>query len=79
MQEGTRDPGSALAAEVAELIAARLHNRLGRQVRHFQVLAEGDGLVLQGQASTYYAKQVAQEVTRQVSGMAVLANRIEVG
>ncbi len=39
---------------------------------------ENDGLILRGHASTYYAKQMAQHVAVQVSGLPVVANEIEV-
>jgi hypothetical protein len=55
-----------------------LLNRVGRQVRNLQVVFDGGGVVLRGQASTYYAKQVAQHVIGELTGLPILANDIEV-
>ncbi len=60
-------------------IEAALERRLGGRVRGLRVLVGGGGLVLRGHASTYYAKQLAQHVVMEVSGMTILANEIEVG
>jgi hypothetical protein len=58
------------------LIQRRL---LGRAwVRGFRVLVQEQGLVLQGRASTYYAKQLAQHAAMEISGLPILANEIEV-
>jgi hypothetical protein len=58
------------------LIQRRL---LGRAwVRGFRVLIQEQGLVLQGCAPTYYAKQLAQHAAMEVSGLPILANEIEV-
>lgn len=47
-------------------------------VRGFHVLVQKQGLVLQGCAPTYYAKQLAQHTAMEVSGLPILANEIEV-
>lgn len=64
-------PGEELEA----LIQRRL---LGRTIRRFRVLVEARGLVLQGCAPTFYAKQLAQHAAMEVSGLPILANEIEV-
>jgi hypothetical protein len=52
---------------------------IGRaRVRRFRVLVQEQGLVLQGCAPTYYAKQLAQHAAMEVSGRPILANEIEV-
>jgi hypothetical protein len=52
---------------------------LGRiRIRGFRVLIQEQGLVLQGCAPTYYAKQLAQYAAMEVSGFPILANEIEV-
>jgi osmotically-inducible protein OsmY len=48
------------------------------RVRRFRVLVQEQGLILQGCAPTYYAKQLAQHVAMEVSGLPILANEIEV-
>ncbi len=64
----------------ADLLEALIRRRLvGRgSVRDLRVLVRGQGLVLQGHAPTYYAKQLAQHAAAEVSGLPVLANEIEV-
>ncbi len=72
--------GQNPAGEVGvERLKAALERRLGGRARDLRVLVRGGGLVLQGHTSTYYAKQLAQEVVMEAGGMTVLANEIEVG
>ena len=56
------------------LVKQRLHGR----VRELRLVALDQGLILQGQTSTYYAKQLAQHAAMEVSGLPILANNIEV-
>jgi hypothetical protein len=59
--------------------AAILLQRWGRRIRHLRVdLADG-GLVLNGWADTYYAKQLAQHAAAEATGLPVHTNAIEVG
>jgi osmotically-inducible protein OsmY len=64
----------------ADQLEVRIQRRLfGRvRVRTFRVLVQEQGLILQGCVPTYYAKQVAQHVAMEVSGLPILANEIEV-
>ena len=64
--------------ELVQRVVARLQCRLGKQVRNFQMSGREDGLILRGQARTYYGKQMVQEVVMEVSGLSILANDIEV-
>lgn len=59
--------------------AAILIQRWGRRIRHLRVELEGGGLVLHGQAATYYAKQLAQHAAAEAAGLPVCTNAIEVG
>ena len=68
----------AVDDELVLRVIARMQTRLGSQVRNFQMSGYADGLILRGQVQTYYSKQIAQEVVMEVSGLAVLANDIEV-
>jgi hypothetical protein len=52
--------------------------RLGGRVRSFRLLLRGDGLVLQGHAPTYYAKQLAQYEVMQAGRLPIRANEIQV-
>jgi hypothetical protein len=73
----TVDAESRSRAEEWEAIIQR--HLLGRvRLRWFRVLVQEQGLVLQGCASTYYAKQLAQHAAMKVSGLPILANEIEV-
>ena len=63
---------------LAHLVAARLHCRLGSQVRDFKILRNRDGLILHGRVNTYYGKQLAQHVVMELSGLSIVANEIEV-
>jgi len=66
----------APADQLEALIQRRL---LGRAwVRGFRVQIHKQGLVLQGRAPTYYAKQLAQHAAMEVGGLLILANEIEV-
>ena len=79
------DGGSGIVGQVANLPAdeiARLEiqvqSRLSGQIRNFHVLVRDDGLVLQGHTRRYYAKQLAQHLLIEATGLPVQANQIEV-
>jgi osmotically-inducible protein OsmY len=59
-------------------VAAALQPRLGTDVRDLRIISQINGLVLYGRVSTFYGKQIAQEVAREVTGMEIAANQIEV-
>ena len=67
---------STPAVQVEALIQRQLLGRV--RLRRFRVLVQEQGLVLQGCAPTYYAKQLAQHAAMEVSGRSILANEIEV-
>jgi hypothetical protein len=52
--------------------------RIGGRVRDLRLLVRDQGLVLQGHARTYYAKQLAQHAVMETLGLAIHANEIEV-
>jgi hypothetical protein len=62
---------------VAEL-EVHVQCRLGGQFRDFRVVATDQGLILRGQAHTYYAKQLAQHAVMEAIRLPILANEIEV-
>jgi hypothetical protein len=64
------------ADELEGLVQRHLLGRIS--VRALRVLVKDGGLVLQGRASTYYAKQLAQHAAAAVSGLPVRSNDIEV-
>jgi len=59
-------------------LETKLLYRSGRQIRNLRVHIEDDGVVLYGQATTYYAKQLAQHAAMEITGLLVIANEIEV-
>jgi hypothetical protein len=62
----------------AEELEAHVQCRMSGRVRGLQVILRDRGLVLQGHALTYYAKQMAQQAVMEASDLPILANEIEV-
>jgi len=52
--------------------------RLNGRVHGLKIMARGDGLVLQGHARTYYAKQLAQHTVMELSTLLIQSNEIVV-
>jgi hypothetical protein len=63
--------------DVARL-ESHLQDRLSGRVRALRLLLREKGLVLQGQAQTYYAKQLAQQAVMEAAPYPIEANEIEV-
>jgi hypothetical protein len=61
-----------------EHLESLIQRRLGGRVRDLRVTVRPDGLILQGRASTYHAKQLAQHAAMELTAMPILANDIEV-
>jgi hypothetical protein len=61
-----------------EQLETRVQARLNGRVRHFRLVVRGCGLVLTGQARTYYAKQLAQHAVMEATALPILANEIDV-
>lgn len=59
-------------------LEAHVQSNLHGRVRSLRLLRQESGLVLQGQASTYHAKQMAQHAVMRMSELPILANDIEV-
>jgi hypothetical protein len=73
------------AQMVAEAISVReerleslIEHRLGNRIRDLRVVVRESGLVLQGRADTYHAKQLAQHAAMEVTNLPILANEIAV-
>ena len=64
--------------ELLHQVATQLRSRCGDQFRDLRVIVHHNGLILQGRARTYFGKQMAQEVAKSVSGVAIIGNEIEV-
>jgi hypothetical protein len=68
---------SAVSPLIADL-QARVSSRLSGRVRHLRLLNQANGLIIMGQTTTYYAKQLAQHAVMESSALPILANEIEV-
>jgi hypothetical protein len=66
------------ASEHESRVESHIKARLGSRIRKLRVLYRQNGLILQGSACTYYAKQLAQHSAREITNLLVLANEIEV-
>jgi hypothetical protein len=64
-------------AEIARL-EALIQESLSSQIRCLRVCLEENGLILRGQARTYYAKQLAQHAAMKATRFPIRANPIEV-
>ena len=60
-------------------LEGNVRRRLNGRVRDFRLLLQDNGLILQGYAFTYYAKQLAQHAIMKATRLPILANDIEVG
>ena len=65
-------------ASTIEEFEAHLQRRLNGRVRDLRLLVCGQGLILQGSASTYYVKQLAQHAVMNATALPIVANEIEV-
>jgi hypothetical protein len=75
--EGMTKSSDRTLVEVTEL-EAHVQSRLCGQVRDLRLSLQDHGVVLQGRARTYYAKQLAQHAVMEATKLPVLANNIEV-
>lgn len=66
-----------LMEQLARLELA-LQSSLRGRVYAFRIVVRDQGIVLQGRARTYYAKQLAQHEAMEAGGFPVLVNDIEV-
>ena len=68
------EPGLPSAEHLEAIVQCRLAGRL----RDFRLVVRSQGVILQGRASTYHAKQLAQHAAMELADKRVLANDIEV-
>jgi hypothetical protein len=61
-----------------EKLESLIERRLGTRVRDLRVVVRPTGLILQGRAATYHAKQLAQHAAMEQATMPILSNEIEV-
>src|SRR5262245_490655 len=64
--------------EELDRLEVHLQAQLNGRVRNFRLGAGRAGLVIQGRAATYYAKQLAQTLVMTVTTVPIEANQIEV-
>jgi acetoacetate decarboxylase len=64
------------ADQLELLVQGRLFGQC--RVSDLRVLIQNEGVVLQGQTTTYYAKQLVQHAVMDVTNLPILANEIEV-
>jgi hypothetical protein len=62
----------------AEHLESLLQRRIGGRVRDLRVVLKHNGIILQGRAATYHAKQLAQHAAMDLAGLPIVANDIEV-
>jgi hypothetical protein len=61
-----------------EQLELQLQRRLGSRVRDLRLITRPGGVVLQGRATTYHAKQLALHAAMELVRVPILANEIEV-
>ena len=61
-----------------EHLESLVQRRIGGRVRDLRIVARPNGIILQGRAATYHAKQLAQHAAMELTGRRILANDIEV-
>jgi hypothetical protein len=67
-----------LSPETSRDLEAALRSRLHGRIRNLRVLIRPTGVVLQGTASSWYVKQLAQHELMTLSSLPIAANEIEV-
>ncbi|MCS7015092.1 MAG: hypothetical protein RMJ19_03060 [Gemmatales bacterium] len=61
-----------------ETLQTRLEAALGSYVREVRLIRHNGGIILQGRASSFYGKQLAQTVLMRLCDLPVIANDMEV-
>lgn len=70
--------GAEPSDELAQVIKARISDRLGSRIHELDVSVEAEAIVLRGYCATYYTKQLAQHAALGVLNDEQLDNRISV-
>jgi hypothetical protein len=71
------DVEAARTAQIDQL-ETHVQSVLSDRVRDLRLVFRGEGVVLQGHAHTYYAKQLAQHLVMRGTDLPLLANEIQV-
>jgi hypothetical protein len=61
-----------------ERLQALVQQRLGTRVRDLRIVVRRQGVILEGRAPSYHAKQLAQHAAMELGELPVLANNIQV-
>jgi hypothetical protein len=67
-----------LNSRQTERLETLLQRRIGNRVRDLRIVVRPEGIILQGRAPTYHAKQLAQHAAMELATVPILANDIEV-
>jgi hypothetical protein len=76
--ELVRDPIDTSCKNDNDALEERVERRLAGRVRNFRLLVRANGMILQGQASSFHVKQLAQHALMKATSAPILANEIEV-
>jgi hypothetical protein len=71
-------PVSGISSQEIDRVEEHVQCQLSGRVRDLRLLRRGHGLVLQGHAHTYYAKQLAQHAVMAATQLPIIANEIQV-
>jgi hypothetical protein len=72
------NPAIDASTYLSSVLVEHLEQQLRHRFRGLHVRLQGEGLVLQGQVRSYYAKQVAQHLVMRLTDLPIAANEIEV-
>jgi hypothetical protein len=71
--------GNSAPTSLAEQVEALMKQKLHGRAWDIRLVVENGGVILQGRACSYYAKQLAQHVAMEFLQLPIRANQIEVG
>jgi osmotically-inducible protein OsmY len=69
---------TAAAATLAERVEGAMFANPYFSTRHLRFETEGSRVTLSGSVSSYFQKQMAQEIVRRIDGVAAIDNLLEV-
>jgi hypothetical protein len=78
MECQTHEQTKATASNDLDELEAHVQSLLAGRVRAVRLVPCKEGLILQGRALTYYAKQLAQHAVMTATTLPIVANEIEV-
>ncbi len=76
--ETQNGPNDVPIQEMLDRLGIRVQHQLSGRLRNFHLKRRDHGVVLRGQARTYYAKQLAQHAVMRATELPILHNEIEV-